>query len=74
MITFKCEHADGNSVTHTTHAEFIGDVINDFRYFLKGMGFHENNVDEYLLDPEILGIYPEDLSKLVKKAQKSAGK
>lgn len=47
--TLKCESDDPSySVEIKFEAEYIGDVVENFELFLRGVGFHQGNIDDYL--------------------------
>ncbi len=53
MMQFKCEWKDrfdeiGTSIIMETHEEGIHEVMQEFRRFLLGVGFHSDNIDAYI--------------------------
>lgn len=52
LITFTCEHANAYTVQVTTDRLGIEEVVDAFRAFLLGAGWHQDNVNAYLGEPD----------------------
>lgn len=52
--TFKCELDDPPfSVEMKCEHDYIGDVVENFELFLRGVGFHQGSINDYLHKDEI---------------------